>query len=62
MSTKKPDRRLTCRYCGAKTWQRDFARFMFDHDKSDGKRCLAASSAYGGPPTFNRQGKPYKEG
>lgn len=36
------DTRNTCRHCGVKTWSTDYAAFMRDHDRPDGRVCRAA--------------------
>lgn len=36
------DTRLQCPHCGSRTWSADYAGFMRDHDRVDGRVCQAA--------------------
>ncbi len=37
------DDRLQCRFCGVRTWMRDYNAFMRDHDRPDGRKCRRAA-------------------
>jgi hypothetical protein len=56
MATRKApkDTRLSCPFCGSKTWSGDHKSFMRDHDRPDGRRCLQASEQTTGSQTPNR--------
>lgn len=56
MATRKApkDTRLSCPFCGSKTWSGDYKSFMRDHDRPDGRRCLQASEQTTGSQTPNR--------
>jgi hypothetical protein len=44
MKTKpqmKVDTRIRCNHCGLRTWMTDYSAFMNDHDRPDGRRCVA---------------------
>lgn len=43
MSAPK-DTRAACPYCSVRTWRTDWTAFMRDHDRPDGRRCVAASN------------------
>ncbi len=46
------DTRLQCPYCKVRTWMSDYVAFMRDHDRPDGRRCVAASKLlHGGDDT-----------
>jgi hypothetical protein len=36
------DLRHRCRFCGTKTWEKDYNAFMGCHDRNDGKVCRRA--------------------
>ena len=40
------DARNACQFCGTKTWSKDYAAFMRDHDRADGTRCIRAAKVY----------------
>lgn len=40
------DKRIQCPHCKVKTWSKDFAQFMTDHDRSDGNTCRKAQADY----------------
>jgi hypothetical protein len=40
------DTRSTCQFCGSKTWSKDYAGFMRDHDRGDGRKCVRAAKVY----------------
>ena len=42
MRPSKKDSRISCRFCGVKTWSINYVAFMHDHDRPDGRRCLRA--------------------
>lgn len=37
------DMRISCPHCGVKTWMKDRAAFMRDHDRIDGRKCQKAA-------------------
>ncbi len=37
------DARISCPHCGVKTWMKDRAAFMRDHDRIDGRKCQKAA-------------------
>lgn len=41
-NTPKTDKRIRCRFCGIATWMTDYAAFMRDHDRADGRVCRQA--------------------
>ena len=45
MKTKtqmKVDTRIKCNHCGLRTWMKHYSAFMKDHDRPDGRRCVAS--------------------
>ena len=39
------DKRIKCPFCGISTWDKDYSRFMRDHDRPDGRRCRKAAES-----------------
>jgi hypothetical protein len=37
------DTRPSCPHCGVKAWSTDYASFMRDHDRIDGRKCRTAA-------------------
>lgn len=45
MNAPIKDTRLQCPHCKVRTWRKDFAAFMADHDRPDGRVCRKATFA-----------------
>lgn len=41
--------RHKCLFCGVETWEKDYKRFMLDHDRPDGRVCRKAQRFVSGP-------------
>jgi hypothetical protein len=46
MKNAQRDTRIRCSHCHVATWRTDFVAFMRDHDRPDGRRCVAAAIQY----------------